>query len=54
MREKKKNERVYSILNGTFAVVCKLVGGQNGLNKSWTKILAETLTPLLIGIDIDN
>jgi hypothetical protein len=25
------------------------VGGQNGPMKSWTKILAETLTPLLLG-----
>jgi hypothetical protein len=29
------------------------VGGQNGPIKSWTKILAETLAPLLLGIDID-
>jgi hypothetical protein len=27
------------------------VGGQNGPTKSWTKILAETLAPLLLGID---
>jgi hypothetical protein len=33
-------------------VVCDLVGGQNRPNKSWTKILAETLAPLLLGIDI--
>jgi hypothetical protein len=27
------------------------VGGQNGPEKSWTKILAEILAPLLLGID---
>jgi hypothetical protein len=32
-------------------VLCNLVGGQNGQKKSWTKILAETLAPLLLGID---
>jgi hypothetical protein len=32
-------------------VLCDLVGGQNGPKKSWTKILAETLAPLLLGID---
>jgi hypothetical protein len=34
-------------------VLCILVGGQNGPKKSWTKILAETLAPLLLGIGID-
>jgi hypothetical protein len=33
-------------------VLCILVGGQNGPKKSWTKILAESLAPLLLGIDI--
>jgi hypothetical protein len=27
------------------------VGGQNRPKKSWAKILAETLAPLLLGID---
>jgi hypothetical protein len=27
------------------------VGGQNRLKKCWTEILAETLAPLLLGID---
>jgi hypothetical protein len=35
-----------------FVVLCGLVGGQNGPNKCWTKILAETLAPLLLGIDL--
>jgi tRNA G10 N-methylase Trm11 len=30
------------------------VGGQNVLIKSWPKFLAETLAPLLLGIDIDK
>jgi hypothetical protein len=34
-------------------VIWDLVGGQNGPIKCWTKILAETLAPLLLGIDID-
>jgi hypothetical protein len=32
-------------------VLCDLVGGQNGPVKSWTKILAEALAPLLLGIE---
>jgi hypothetical protein len=32
-------------------VLRDLVGGQNGLNNCWTKILAEILAPLLLGID---
>jgi hypothetical protein len=34
-----------------FAVIWNFVGGQNGPTKSWTKNLAETLAPLLLGID---
>jgi hypothetical protein len=46
-KEKAKNEPV----RWHFAVLCILVGGQNRPKKSWTKILAETLAPLLLGID---
>jgi hypothetical protein len=34
-------------------VIRSLVGGQNGQKNCWTKILAETLTPLLLlGVDL--
>jgi hypothetical protein len=32
-------------------VLCDLVGGKNRSDKNWMKILAETLAPLLLGID---
>ena len=35
-------------------VIWDLVGGQNGSIKCWTKILAETLFSLLLGIDYNN
>jgi hypothetical protein len=35
-------------------VLLILVGGQIRPTKSWTKILAETLSPLLLGIDKEN
>jgi hypothetical protein len=34
-----------------FDVLCDLVGGKNSSIKSWMKILAEPLAPLLLGID---
>jgi hypothetical protein len=43
------NERVW----WQFDALCDLVGGQNDPIKTWTKILAETLAPLLLGKDID-
>jgi hypothetical protein len=47
-RGKGQGRRVLSRRTGTFmadAVVCKLVGGQNGPKKALTKILAETNGP---------
>lgn len=37
---------------GKCAVLCDLLGGQNGPKNSWTKILAEILASLLLGIDL--
>jgi hypothetical protein len=45
-----KKERIGTHMMALY-VLCDLVGGQNGLKNCWTKILAETLAPLLLGID---
>jgi hypothetical protein len=47
--EEKNNTRTSTMAP---VVLCDLVGGQNRPKKSWTKILAETLAPLLLGIDL--